>query len=339
MATSSSSPLVFRSEFTVSGDLVAAAPTEALRIEGRGGFTTTLRNAEPNENGEVPGLYAVVIGPSESIDKAMQDAREALAGQLDVLAFATHSRYRISAPVRTMDWMPGLKTICIRWFYERDERFPPAPELSGAYAETASMLDSHDLPGYVRTALRAFRRGLLEAAPEDQVMGLWLALEVIAENTKDKESAPITCSKCRGQLVCSSCSHVPMRVPMPKEQISKLIRDRTGDRHAKGVAKGLFIARNGLMHGRSVESIAVECGGSIDAITNALANVVWTAIYQITNRFESQGAMMHRQGQFLSRLMLVQANGSFEHDGTEPFPREGSIPTVKMRPIVELRSL
>jgi hypothetical protein len=174
MQPDTTEPRVFRPEFTVSGDLVSA-PGELLRIDGRDGFVTTLRNAEVNEHGEVPGLYAVVIGPTESLDEAMDVARSVLVAQLDLLAFTTHSRYRIEAPVRSMEWMPGPKKISINWFYESDERYPPAPELRGAYVETAAKLDRSDLPGYVRTALRAFRRGLIEESAEDQFMSFWLA--------------------------------------------------------------------------------------------------------------------------------------------------------------------
>ena len=186
---------VFRSEFIVGGDLVVATPGGRLRIDGRDGFVTTLRNAELTEHGEVPGLCAVVVGPAESLDKAMDVARATLAAQLDLLAFTTQSRYRIEAPVRSMQWMPGQRKIRIIWFHESDERFPPAHELRDLYVETAANLDGRDLPRYARAALRAFRRGLLEESPEDQFMSFWLALEVIAENVKSRKAVPIPCSK------------------------------------------------------------------------------------------------------------------------------------------------
>lgn len=328
---------IYRCEFEVASDLVCAKPADAFDLVGCNGFTTTLRNAAIAAKGIATGLVGVVTGPGESLDDAVDRARSALASQLDLLAFATHSRYRIIAPIRAMEWTPGQKKRQIAWFNERDERFPPAPELRAAYLNTAAKLDNAGLPGYLRVALRAFRRGLLEDAPDDQFMSLWLALEVIAENTKAKKRVAIPCTKCKGALTCIECGHTPTRLPMPKDQITKLIEERTGAKHAKGVAKGLFAARNGLMHGRSVRSIELECKASMDVVANALANVVWDALYKITAGYDSEGKILHREGQFLSRRHVVVHRGAFAHQGSSPHPAETTIPTTTMEWEFEFR--
>lgn len=321
---------IFRSEFEVEADLVLATGTENFQMVDHEGFSSTLRNAATGPSGGVPGLLAVVVGPGTSIDDAVDAARLALAAHLDLLTFATHSRYRITSQIRVMEWTPGQRTRAITWFKERDERYPPLPELRSTYAEAVSQLAQADLPAYVRTALRAFRRGLLEEMPEDQFTSLWLALEVIAENTKDRTRAPIPCGKCKAPLTCSACGHTPTRIPLPKDVIAKLVADRTGPHIAADVAKGLLKARNGLMHGQSVESIEQDCGGPLHAIANALANVVWHAIHRIASVGDPKGEMLHRSGQFLSRRVLAAVHGSFEYVGPEPHPPDGSLPTLTL---------
>jgi len=44
--------------------------------------------------------------------------------------------------------------------------------------------------------MKYFRYGLLEGSSEDRFVKFWHALEIIAENTKEKERVPIVCSEC-----------------------------------------------------------------------------------------------------------------------------------------------
>jgi hypothetical protein len=99
-------------------------------------------------------------------------------------------------------------------------------------------------------ALKYFRYGLLDEQPEDQFMWLWLALEIVAENLKEKVRVPIACSACGANVKCAHCGDEPMRIPMAKQAIEQLIATVVDEKSIAEVAKRQFAARNGLMHGQ-----------------------------------------------------------------------------------------
>ena len=172
----------YRCDFKVAGTLVLPADVGSLELCSSAGFTTTFSNGPTDDQGHATGLIVTVVGRAESIDSAQEELRHGLAKQLDLLAFTTHSQFKIVAPLRLIEWDAGKKTRNFKAFHTADARYPPDPELIGEYLKTVGALDQANPPAFARVALKYFRYGLLDDQPDDQFMRLWHTLEVIAEN-------------------------------------------------------------------------------------------------------------------------------------------------------------
>jgi hypothetical protein len=236
----------FRCDIDVLGDLVLPAGRGQLDLQTSSGVSISFKNGAVDDEGHPTGMEAVVIGPSQSIETAASDLRLALTEQLDLLTFVTHSRFKIVAPRRLIEWDAGQTQRTMKVFHTVDSRYPPDPELDLAYFDTVDALNRVPPPPFVRTALKYFRYGLLDDLAEDQFMRIWLSLEIIAESTKDNTPIPIACPICQGAMTCSACGAKPTRTRMAKQAIEGLIRTIAGD-NAAVISKRLFVARNGLM--------------------------------------------------------------------------------------------
>lgn len=321
---------VYRCDFEVTGDLVLPSDVPSLELTTVSGYVITFKNGAFNDEGHATSLLVTIIGNAESIDIAQQKLRGELAEQLDLLTFGTHSRFQIEKPLRAIDWEAGQKERHFRAFLKLDGRYPPDPEFTNHYLETLRALAQADPPAYARTALKYFRYGLLDTQPEDQFMRLWLALEIIAENVKVTEPVPVGCPACGEPLRCSKCPTEPTRVPMAKQAIEQLIAGMAGD-EAMGISRRQFIARNGLMHGRSVESIEAECKLSMPGLVDELGWIAWHAIMSTIPI--GSGPPLHfgyRDGQFANLSLIASMEGTFKHTGYEPHPPDDKIPKVKI---------
>jgi hypothetical protein len=322
---------IFRCEFDVKGDLVLPAQVIDLELNSKDGFVTIFRNGPPNIDGHVTHLVAVIIGPAESIDTAQKELQAVIAEQLDLLTFTTHSRFQIIAPRRLIAWEPNQEERKFKNFFTTDVRFPPDPQLALEYLETVEELEHATPPAFARTALKYFRLGLIDDQAEDQFMRLWLALEIIAENVKNKEAKPLACPKCNAPLKCSECDTVPSRVPMAKQAIEDLIAQIAGTQ-AQEISKRQFKARNGLMHGRSSNSIETECKMSLHEIVNELGTLTWHAIMSTIHLGDGpELAFGHRDGEFANKSLVMSVTGTFNYSGGEVYPPEDKIPHVDIK--------
>jgi hypothetical protein len=318
----------FRCEFTVTADLVIPPGVPEQVLNGAGGLVVTLKNAATNDEGQAVSLHATVVGSAPAIETAHEALRAALSAELDLLAFATHSRFKIGGPLRLFDWEPSQRLRRFRLFHTRDARDPPNPGLETQYLETVARLNGANPLPVVRTALRYFRRGLLDDQPEDQFMWLWLALEVIAEDRKERVRVPITCSACGANVKCAHCGDEATRVPMAKQAIDQLIATIMDEEHATEVSRRQFIARNALMHGRSREWIEAECCVPIGEIVDELGVLAWNAIMTSITVDESETplALAHRDWEFTNLTLIAAAFGEFEHTGPGAHPTENVLP-------------
>lgn len=322
----------FRCEYKVTSDLVIGNESSSLSIQGTDGNTYEFTNAPTNEEGHVPYLIVTVYGESESLDEAQEHLRSCLAKQLDIFTFATHSRCQIDEPVRLVEWELGKKERYFKSFHTSDARFPPDPHLSQEFLDTSSILDNANPPPFVRTALKYFRYGVLDTQPEDQFLRFWLALEIIAENIKENKPVPIICPECKSAMTCSICGTEPTRMPMAKQAI-ELLSEKIIGKNWRNVTKPLFIVRNGLMHGSSVESIEKKSKQPISNSVNDLARLVWNAIrinIKLKDEEASKLILGHWGGDFVNKRVVASVVGSFEHTGDLPHPALDKIPDVKV---------
>lgn len=322
---------IFYCEFDVSSDLVLSADLSELHLNKTADTQLLFRNAAVDVQGNPTGLIATVIASSESIDTAQEELRSILAGQLDLLSFVTHSCFKITSPRRLVEWDAGKKVRNFRTYFTSDSRYPPDPELAMDFINTIGELEKANPPSFARKALKYFRYGLMDHQHEDQFMHFWLALEIVAENTKPKTPHPIICSACNAAMKCSSCGFEPTRVPIAKQEIETIIAKIVGD-VAKEVSNRQFRTRNCLMHGGSPETIEKECNMPLALIVNELGEITWNAI--MSTMFLEKGTQLtfgsHEEG-FARRSLMMSVLGTFEHTGDDLQPTTDKIPDIDIK--------
>lgn len=318
----------FRSDFELNSDLVFETQDHVVEL-AIGDATITFRNAPLDENNAPGGLIVTVVGDADGIDVAGEALRECLRRYLDLLSFTTQSGFSVENIVRTLDWEPGLVERKLRSFHKVGMNYPPAPELGPDVLYSAGVLDGSEQPAFVRTALKYFRYGLLETDTEDQFMRFWLSLEISAENTKSRDAVPISCPRCEGELNCKTCGAKPTRVPMAKQAIESLIAGIVGEEW-RAVAKRQFKARNGLMHGRSAESIEQEIKMPLARLVDELGLLSWEAIRRAMPNDSGKLVFIDRGGGFTNRHVQVVVHAEFEHRGPGDHPDISVIPKLEM---------
>ena len=320
----------FRCDFEVTGDLVLPDDSSQLNLTSTDGFELTIRNLPADITGHTPALSASVVGPADSIDTARQRLSAALATQLDLLSFVTRFRFKISAPRWLMEWDDWQRTRQLVTFHATDPRHPPVPDLAQVYLDTVAAVDKVKPPDFLKIALRYFRYGLLDQQTEDQFMRFWLALEIIAENVKERDRVPIMCPACNTALKCGQCGVEPTRVPMAKQAIENLIVKVTGAA-APTISKRLFKARNGLMHGQNEQQVEAECNAPLPQIVNELGAIAWKAILLSIPLGEGPRlAFGNRDGEFVIGSMVMGLTAIFEHSGDGAHPVDDQIPKIEI---------
>jgi hypothetical protein len=316
----------YRCEFKLTGDLVLPARTGDARL-AVGGLEIAFRNSQPDEQGHVASMIAEVTGAASSFDTAQDELRKGLAKYLDLLALVTLSRYQIVEALQLIEWEPNQRERQVKTFKAKDARYPPVQGLEQEFLDTARILAGANPPRFARTALKYFRYGLVAPLPDDQFIRMWLALEIIAENSKERKQVPIVCA-CGAPAKCQECGAEPTRIPMAKDAIQNLIAKIVG-KNAQEISKKLFIARDGLMHGRSVESIEQECKVRLPQMVDALGHVVRNAIRTVIPLTPGPLTFSHPHS-ISSETLIAAVHMRFEHTGDTAHPAEDEIPSVSV---------
>ena len=131
---------IYRCDHRVVGDLVLPSESPAIEFLSRNNFRVILKNDAKNEDGLDVDIIATTIGPGSTEETAESELRDVLAECLDLLSFGTHTRFKIVEPKRLVEWDEGKKERKFRAFLKIDAKYPPAPELSGQYLDTAAVL-------------------------------------------------------------------------------------------------------------------------------------------------------------------------------------------------------
>jgi hypothetical protein len=320
----------FRADFDVKTTVVLPDGSAPLVLRGNDPvFEIIIRNAKPDSSGYVPSLDVQVITTSESIDMVPDAFRSLLAQQLDILTFVMHSTFLIKQCRRVMEWEPYQKSREFRALQKFDPLYPPDPELRAECIDTAQAISQAQPEGYVQRALRCFRYGVLSWQLEEQFQQFWLAIETIAEGSKEATKIPITCQKCQGSLTCENCNDTPMRRPMAQQAIKNLVGKivKVG---SEEMYRSLLNARNHLMHGRSSESIEAKIGRPLADLVNDVGFISWHAIMLSMPKIERPLHISHRGGNFANGELIAGPRGVFAHEGEGEHPTEDKIPNVKI---------
>jgi hypothetical protein len=323
----------FRADFDVKSTLVLPRGSEPLVLAGDSPkFRITIRNATEDSSGHVPALDVQVVSSSESIETAPSAFRSLLAEQLDILSFATNCAFLIEQCSRVIEWEPHQKTRAFKAFQKFDPLYPPDPVLDAQSIRTAQILSDAEPEGFVRSALRDFRLGIVAAQLDDQFQHFWLAIETIAEGSKDTVRIPIPCPVCNDPLICGHCNDTPLRRPMARQAIKKLIGKIVKD-NPEAAYRRLVTVRDQLMHGRSFHSIEAE-GQPLSEIVNEVGTIAWNAIFLSMNKIKENLSFGFRTGGFAGKELVVGAIGRFEHLQDTEHPDEDRVPKVRVDRIV-----
>jgi hypothetical protein len=281
----------------------------------------------------VRSLDAVVIGEAESMDEVGSEFRAILARWLDSLAYVCQCSFIIKKVWRVVEWEPGLKKRRFKALNVLNKL--PEALLSENIILTANTIAESDLPPYVRRALQCFRTALLLFSQEERFMQFWMAVEVLAGGSKERNAIPIPCGECGGVMGCKSCGNEPTRIPMATQAILALFVDINVP-DAKGTFRWLSKVRHGIAHGRSNNSIENEIGRSIaDAVQmmgmvacNMIRKFVPSSIFDSAPTFKSCG------GPYLVGELIGGPLGEFEQPDDLEFPDEALIPDIKIDMII-----
>ncbi len=318
---------IFRCDFLVDSDVCLPENLEEISTELQSGHQILIRNGDFDEGNNVKNLVFIIIGEAEAFDVAHIIFRDILIKYLDVLTFVTQTSFKHQKVLRLIDWSPRERTRNIKIFETYSNNYPKEPRFVQDFLSTATEVDDIDMPQYLRLSMKYFRSGFLESSRSEQFMRFWLALEIIAENTKPTEQTEIPCVKCGSALTCTHCGHKSLRRPMATEAIKFLISNLFSD-NPKEVADRQINARNSIMHGRSIKSIEKKCEISIDNLVNELAFIVHSSIMSIIP-LSSEGAELHfgRREDVVVRQCVYCVSAQFNYDGEESHPPDKTIPT------------
>ena len=269
-----------------------------------------------------------------SLSEAQDIAEGFLAECLSMLVFTTGSgfeRYRIR---RIVDATPsgGMRSL-LKWS-KSIEYEDPQPFLREDKMRAIERLLEFDIPPALRRALRWYRLGVNETAPDDQFMNFWFALEIVAELQKSIEKIADRCSQCQSPLYCMSCKTHPVHRPYPKQAIRALLK--SVDKECDDTTIDLLDkTRNSLMHSSTLREIEESLPQPHEEVVDILGRLLWKAlIYQFPHEmFDGELAMgypstyIHRRFEGVAHIQTVVPAGA---DGDLDLSSEGI--TAKMVP-------
>lgn len=265
-----------RSEWSVIADDLV------LRIKDpRGAYRARIQNIQRTEYTTPFVLSVHLYFEAPSLEEARDVADTLLSDCMSLLAFTTGGsfrRHRIRQLVDATPGSPGMRSMFL--WSERIQYENPEPHLSEATTRSIDRLLQFDMPPAIRRAMRWFRLGVNATVPDDQFMNFWFALEIAAEFQKSTDKVSDKCAVCGSPLYCESCKTHTTHKPYARQAIRALLK-RVDQDCNDAVVDRLDRARNGLMHGSTLEEI--EEAGDDDQephehVVNVLGHLVWRAL-------------------------------------------------------------
>jgi hypothetical protein len=175
----------FRADYEVRASLVLPPGAQPLTIDDQlNRCEISFQNAPADSSGHTPCLIVRVIGESDAIDDVADKFQSLLADRLDVVSFATHSRFVIHQCLRVLDWEPHQKRRRVRPAQKFNPLYPPNPDFQPELMQTIQAIVQASLESYQLRALHYFREGVIENDLPDQFLRFWAAIETIAEARK-----------------------------------------------------------------------------------------------------------------------------------------------------------
>jgi hypothetical protein len=186
----------------------------------------------------------------------------------------------------------------------------------------------------VKKALRNFRYGLLEETPEDQFMRFWLSLEILAVNHPKDEPRPATrCRHCAENAVRAHCGKPPPTMPSSKDAIIVLTKRIVGAQ-AESVYRKLFDVRNGLAHGKNLETVLAKSEVSWPQLLFVLARLVSDAILLAASVASVPSAVQAYAGIFAKANLVGRGNGTLVSNFSSIHHRTNDLKAARLLSVV-----
>lgn len=268
----------FLANCEIEGHLSLAEGVSVLRHDHPGGmYTIYLRDLQVMPGDDAPLLSALTVFDASSLECAKNVGEGYLRDFLDYLATVTNATFKFSRTRQIFNWEPGEGMRECMYYVGSQYHDVPIPGLDKKILETVSVLQSYAVSPRLRRALKWFRRGVFEDAPDDQFFYFWLVIEVIAQLVKEPSPVPEKCPQCGGPLYCEPCGLAPLHRPFAKQAIQQLFA-----KYVKGDSKDLYECvtkiRHRLTHGDEVAVIEAALKIKLTEIVNRVGALAWTSI-------------------------------------------------------------
>jgi hypothetical protein len=299
---------------------------EFVHKDPRGRFDARLAQRESG----VLDLYLILDAPH--FEMASKSFVELATEFLASLSFVTHTAFKMTRPMRIIDWSTGIKLRSHYTFYDYASEKPTLPALDQAYGSAVALLSSVEQPLAIVRAMRWFAHGLDERRPEDQFQCFFFAIELVAQFAKGRLKVPDTCPTCNGALYCRTCEKTPMHRPFAAQAIEQLIA-RVRPHDSTSAYKALSTARHALMHGRLVEDFRDDLLTSWSDVVDLAGHVAWEAIVKYSKLppgDEHSIAVSHVRS-FVSEHYRLTLHATFACDENEPRIEDQPSVSIKAR--------
>ena len=242
-----------------------------------GGVAVFVKSREAKPGAESAILEVQLVFDAATIAEAKERGLEVAKEFLRAWTFVTSMSFRISMLKRVVDWSPGLREReCVQFSYHPGFDRPYAV-LDGEALGSAIRLLNSDLSATLRRAIRWHANGVTSEYTDDQFYYFWLALELVAIETKAPEPVHDACPKCSGPLYCNACGIAPTHKPYPKQAIRAVFQKYVSDYPDK-FFEDADAVRNAMMHGGDLTAVEQSRGFKLERIVNALGHLSWAAL-------------------------------------------------------------
>lgn len=323
----------FVASFEVESDVSVVSDEMTLKIEDpNSAFRARIKNIV-REDFSTPFLLTLhLFFDAPNLDEAKDSAMGRLAECLNMLAFITGAGVRWYRTKKIVDCTPtaGMRD-CLLWSDVVDNE-DPISFLDEEIAASIEHLLKTEQPPSVKRAMRWYRIGVHERAPDDQFQYFWFAFEILAEHEKPSEKVHDSCPKCRTPLYCRECDTHPVHRPYPKQAIRSLTEAIRGSAEALGVScdddtiDKLESTRNALMHGATLKEVEADPPDSKGGVVDTLGRLVFIALlHQFssvmadgTKRFGFPSTYLHHMVHGVAHLQTIFPmgdDGELDPDG------------------------
>lgn len=263
--------------FDVASEIRIAVAKETLSLDHPAGhYKCRLKDGKPNKDGKIEILQLQIFFDAPTVQEAQDPALNHLIEVINILTVVTGCKFEFRRLRHIVDLTPNIGMRDCLVYTNNDMPEVMQPHLSDDLMPTAAKLLDCSPSEQVYGAMRWFRLGVGADNIEEQFLNFWLALELAATNDKPKGKVNDLCPVCRGNLYCETCKTHPVHRPYDKQAIEAMVvklRPKLAD-----LFTHLYKARNTLLHGDRLESVADQMPCPLDRLIDILAALARDAI-------------------------------------------------------------